>query len=379
MLLHDCKNRSIPINDVKLQYFAHRDEIDAAISVVLDSGKFINGPEVATFSDNLARYLNVKHVIPCGNGTDALMIALMALDLKSGDEVIVPAFGYAAAVEVVLLLNLKPTFVDIHPTTFSIDASKIESSITEKTKAIIPIHLFGQCAEMGDIIDIAQKYNLFVIEDAAQSIGAEYDFNGSTRMSGTMGHIGCTSFFPSKNLSCFGDGGAVFTNDEHLASKIKMIANHGQNKKYHHQFIGLNSRLDTIQAVILNVNLKYLEDNNSKRQLIADRYSEALTDIKDITLPKTIIHSTHVYHQYSIMLSSEKERDGLQQHLANHGVSSVIYYPVSLNRQVAYQQDEKGTLPNAEHVSKRILSLPIYPNLNWDDQEYIINTMISYF
>jgi UDP-2-acetamido-2-deoxy-ribo-hexuluronate aminotransferase len=369
----------IPINDVKLQYFAHKDEIDETVQSVLNGGQYINGAEVVSFAEHLGSYLGVKHVIPCGNGTDALTIALLALNLDKDDEVIVPAFGYAAAVEVVLLLNLKPVFVDINPSTFNIDVTNLRGSISSRTKVIIPIHLFGQCADMIGILGIAQQYNLFVVEDAAQSMGSKFNFEGTNHMSGTMGNIGCTSFFPSKNLSCFGDGGAVFTNDDHLASKIKMIANHGQNEKYHHQFIGLNSRLDTIQAAILNVNLKYLEDNNSKRQLIADRYSEALTDIKDITLPKTISLSTHVYHQYSIMLSSEYMRDDLKQYLKRFGISSIVYYPKPLNKQEAYFQEDEKNFENAEKVCRRILSLPIYPDLSLEDQHYVTKSISAYF
>ncbi|MBN2664248.1 MAG: DegT/DnrJ/EryC1/StrS family aminotransferase [Bacteroidales bacterium] len=371
----------IQMVDLKGQYLKVKAEIDDAINKVINETDFINGKAVKDFSVNLASYLNVKHVIPCANGTDALQIALMSLDLNIGDEIIVPAFTYVATAEVIGLLNLIPVLVDVDFNTFNIDVNSLKNAITKKTKAIVPVHLFGQCANMEKIMNIANEHNLYVIEDNAQAIGADYKCSDNTqKKSGTIGHIGCTSFFPSKNLGCYGDGGAIFTNDDTLALKIKMIANHGQNKKYYHKYIGVNSRLDTIQAAILDVKLKYLDNYNNARHLSAKFYSENLKDIEQIQTPVLSDFSTHVFHQYTLIIKNNK-RDELKEFLNNNNISANIYYPLPLNEQEAFKSISKtsNSLKNTNELCKSVLSLPIHTELNKNTQNTIILKIKEFF
>ena len=317
------------------QYLQIKEEIDGAIAQVIDSTQFINGPAVREFEEEFASYLGAKHVISCANGTDALQIALMCLDLQQGDEVITPSFTYAATAEVIGLLGLTPVFVDVDPHTFNIDPNKIEKSISARTKAIIPVHLFGDSANMEALQVIADKYGLVMIEDTAQATGSTYTYsNGQTKKAGTMGNIGTFSFFPSKNLGCFGDGGALCTDDDELAAKARMIARHGQGKKYHHDILGCNSRLDSIQAAVLQVKLKHLETYNDQRRLVADRYRDRLSEVEGIHLPLEKVNSRHVYHQYTIKV--DQGREELKDHLQEQGISCMIYYPIPLHKQKAF-------------------------------------------
>ncbi|MFN9998566.1 MAG: DegT/DnrJ/EryC1/StrS family aminotransferase, partial [bacterium] len=333
MLDYKEKPMKIEMVDLKNQYLKIQDQIDNAVLSVIKSANFVNGPEVELFSKNLSQYLDGAFVIPCANGTDALQIAMMALDLKPGDEVIIPSFTYVATAEVIGLLQLKPVMVDVDPITFNITPSNIEKAIGPKTKAIVPVHLFGQCADMEPIITLAKEKGLYVIEDTAQAIGAIYTFSdGSKRQAGTMGHIGCTSFFPSKNLGCYGDGGAIYTHDKELADRIKMIANHGQLKKYVHKYIGVNSRLDTIQAAILDIKLQYLNQYCKARIAAADFYDELLSDIAELQVPARVGNSSHVFHQYTLIIRNGK-RDALKVHLEKFGIPAMIYYPIPLNEQ----------------------------------------------
>ena len=334
---------------------------------------FINGSQVKEFSRNLALYNGIKHVVTCGNGTDALQIAFMALGLKPGDEVIVPVHTYVATAEVIALLRLVPVFVDCDEDHFTIDVNQIEDKITPRTRAIAPVHLYGQCADMEPLLEIARRNHLFVVEDTAQAIGATYAFSdGTRRRAGCMGTIGATSFFPSKNLGCYGDGGALFVDDDALAERVRMIANHGQRVKYHHDIIGCNSRLDTLQAAILNVKLKYLDRYTEARQQAAARYDELLKDVAGIILPKRTENSTHVFHQYTIRVLNHR-RDALKAYLAEQGIPSMIYYPVPLHLQKAYIQEGKGigTFPVAERLSEEVLSLPMHTELTLEMQEFI--------
>ncbi|MBN2663778.1 MAG: DegT/DnrJ/EryC1/StrS family aminotransferase [Bacteroidales bacterium] len=372
---------NIQMVDLKGQYLKIKEEVDAEISKVIENTAFINGPKVKEFAQNLADYLNVKHVIPCANGTDALQIALMSLDLNPGDEVIVPAFTYVATAEVIGLLGLTPVLVDVEADTFNIKIDELETAITGKTKVIVPVHLFGQCANMEDIMLFADKHNLFVIEDNAQAIGADYTFSdGRVQKSGTIGTIGCTSFFPSKNLGCYGDGGAIFTNDDELGQKIRMIANHGQNKKYFHKFIGVNSRLDTIQAAILDVKLKHLDGYGKARFDAAMYYSENLKDIEGVTVPVLSEFSSHVFHQYTIIVENGK-RDELQNFLNEKEIPANIYYPLPLNEQEAFKNISKvkGNLKNTQILCNSVLSLPIHTELTKEQQNLIINTIKQFF
>lgn len=367
--------KSIQMVDLKGQHQRITQEINEAVQEVIESAAFINGPAVKDFAQSLAVYMETSFVIPCGNGTDALQIAMMALGLKGGDEVIVPAFTYVATVEVIALLGLKPVFIDIDPKTFNLDVNQIEEKITSKTKAIVPVHLFGQCADMQPILVLAEKNNLFIIEDAAQAIGAKYKYNrGERKIAGTIGHIGTTSFFPSKNLGCFGDGGAIFTDDETLANKIKVIGNHGQVEKYHFERVGVNSRLDTIQAAILNVKLKYLDEYTEKRARAAKMYDELLEDVPGIILPYRDPRSTHVFNQYSIKVKNNK-RDQLRTFLKENGVPSMVYYPKPLHLQNAYATYgyKKGDLPVSETLSEEIMSLPMHPELEKDHIEFVVS------
>ena len=374
--------KKINMVDLNGQYRKIRWQINREIKKVIKSSSFINGPIVKEFQNNLQNYLNVRHVIPCANGTDALQIALMALDLKRGDEVITTNFSFASTIEVILLLGLKPVIVDIDPRTFNIDPSLIESKITKKTKVIIPVHLFGQSCRIEEIIEIANKNNLQVIEDNAQALGAKYKFlNSEKQMSGTLGDIGTTSFFPSKNLGCYGDGGAIFTNSDNLAYKMRGIVNHGMYERYYHDEIGVNSRLDSIQAAILNVKLKYLDKYNKRRQESAHSYNQAFEKIEKIKTPfvESDIES-HVYHQYTIKVPAET-RDELAEHLSRNSIPFGIYYPLGFHEQKAYKQEffSEGDFPVTNEVKNQVISLPMHTELSRRQIKYITNTIISFF
>ena len=371
--------QNIPMVDLQGQYRHIKPEIDAAIKEVIDSAYFIGGGIIKTFSENLADFLGVKNVIPCGNGTDALQIALMALDLQPGDEVITTPFTFVATVEVIALLQLKPVFVDVHPDTFNMDERLIEKAITKRTKCIIPIHLFGQSCNMETIMDIAEKHDLFVVEDNAQAIGADFHYkNGTSQKAGTIGHIGTTSFFPSKNLGAYGDAGAIFTNDDALGAKIKMICNHGSSIQYHHGMVGVNSRLDSLQAAVLNVKLKYLEDYGQARQQAAAFYTEQLNSDFNVLTPVEAKHSTHVYHQYTLRLQ-EVDRENVVKILKEKGIATGVYYPIPLHLQNAYISYgfKAGDFPVSEQLAKEVLSLPIHTELTEEIQNYIINHLRS--
>lgn len=360
--------------DLQQQHQKIQQQLDEAIARVIQSARYINGPEVAEFSQNLSQYLDVPHVVPCANGTDALQIAMMALNLKPGDEIILPSFTYVATAEVIKLLGLTPVLVDVNETDFLIDVSKIESAITPNTKAIVPVHLFGQCANMDAIMQIAKKYNLFVIEDTAQAIGATYTFaDGRILRAGTIGDVGCTSFFPSKNLGCLGDGGAMFTRNEQLAKRLKMIANHGQSIQYHHDDIGVNSRLDTIQAAILNIKLQTLTACENARNKVAQQYDEAFVNHPNFEIPARVSNSTHVFHQYTLKCKGIN-RDELRSFLADKQIPTMVYYPIPLHAQKAYQSDKYplGTLPVTESLCSKVISLPMSPEVTVDQIEYII-------
>lgn len=367
--------------DLAGQYEKIQTEIDAAVLKVLKNANFINGKEVEDFSKNLSEYLDGAHVIPCANGTDALQIAMMALDLEPGGEVIVPAFTYVATAEVIGLLHLKPIMVDVDPLNFNVTVHNISAAITNKTRAIVPVHLFGQCADMEPILELAKKHNLYVIEDTAQAIGAVYTFSdGTKRQAGTMGDIGCTSFFPSKNLGCYGDGGAIYTRNEELASKIKMIANHGQVKKYIHKYIGVNSRLDTIQAAILDIKLQHLNEYIQARQNAAFVYDNLLKGINGLIVPSRVANSSHVFHQYTLIVKDGK-RDALKEYLNNAGIPAMIYYPVPLNEQEAYKAIGSviGSLNATNELCKSVLSLPMHTELSEMQQQFIADTIQSFF
>ena len=371
----------IQMVDLKGQYQKIKPEVDAAIQSVIDSTSFINGQPVKDFAANLEKYLGVKHVIPCGNGTDALQIAMMALKLKPGDEVIVPAFTYVATAEVIGLLGLTPVMVDVNPKTFTVERQNIVKAITANTKAIVPVHLFGQSCDMEPILKLAKEQGLYVIEDNAQAIGAEYTFSdGHKAKTGTMGTIGCTSFFPSKNLGCYGDGGALCTNDDALAERIRMVANHGQKKKYYHSVIGCNSRLDTIQAAILDIKLSHLDEYGKARHDAAEYYSKNLKDVKGIEIPFEAENSTHVYHQYTLKVLDGK-RDALKKHLEDNGIPSMIYYPLPLQEQEAFQFITRTaeSLDNAKKLSESVLSLPMHTELTSKEQVFIIDKIRKFF
>ena len=373
----------LPMVDLKTQYLKIKDEIDAGMKEVLDTTAFINGPAVKSFQANLEQYLGVKHVIPCANGTDALQIAMMALGLQPGDEVIVPAFTYVATAEVIGLLGLTPVMTDVDPETFNITPELAEKAITPRTKAIVPVHLFGQCADMEAIMALARKHNLYVIEDNAQAIGADYSSATLSGKSGALGHIGCTSFFPSKNLGCYGDGGALMTNDDALADKIRMIANHGQSKQYYHDTLGVNSRLDSMQAVVLNAKLKHLDTYNHARASAAARYDEAFREIPSLLIPGRNVQSTHVFHQYTLRLDTTNPtvtRDALKVHLNNRGIPMMIYYPVPLYEQKAFAPYWNSvTLPVTEDLCARVFSLPMHSELSDDNLETITRAVREFF
>jgi len=370
----------IEMVDLKGQYAKIQNEIDNAILKCIRSANFINGPAVSEFSTSLSEYLGGAYVIPCANGTDALQIAMMALALKPGDEVIVPSFTYVATAEVIGLLGLVPIMVDVDPYHFNITRENIEKAISSKTKAIVPVHLFGQCADMESIIELAKGKGLYIIEDTAQSIGAKYTFNdGTIKHAGTIGDIGCTSFFPSKNLGCYGDGGALFTKNPILAEKIKMIANHGQSKKYVHKFIGVNSRLDTIQAAVLNIKLKHLDEYSLARRKAADCYDNLLSNVDNLQIPYRLLKSTHVFHQYTILINDNK-RDTLKAYLEKREIPAMIYYPIPLNEQEAYSPLGiiAENLHETQRLCKSVLSLPMHTELTLDQQVYITDEIKSF-
>jgi len=372
--------RAIQMVDLKNQYLRLKPQIDQAILEVVDSTVYINGPQVKTFADSLSAYLGGAHVVPCANGTDALQIAMMALNLQPGDEVLLPAFTYVATAEVIALLHLKPVLVDVHPQTFLLDITKLEAAITPKTKAIVPVHLFGQCADMEAILTIARKHNLVVIEDAAQAIGAEYTFaDGTRKQAGTMGDVGCTSFFPSKNLGCMGDGGAMFTNDETLAKRLKMIANHGQSVQYQHDDIGVNSRLDAIQAAVLDVKLPHLDSFAQARNAVAEFYDLAFANHPNLLKPVRVPNSSHVFHQYTLQVCGIN-RDELRKYLAEKQIPSMVYYPIPLHFQKAYASTQfpEGSLPITENLCKCVISLPMSTEMETEQLEYIVNHVLGF-
>ena len=364
---------AIRMVDLKRQYDRLKDEIDEAIQEVLDSTAFINGPGVKAFRDEFASYLDVPHVIPCANGTDALQVALMALDLEPGDEVITTPFSFIASIEVIKLLKLVPVLADVDPHSFNIDPEQIEKMVTPNTKAIIPVHLFGQCANMESITEIAENHGLFIIEDTAQAVGTDYIFkDGRRKKAGTVGNIGTASFFPSKNLGCYGDGGAIMTSDKNLHHKIQAIVNHGSRTKYYYDEVGVNSRLDTLQAAILRVKLKYLDSFHLARQKVAEAYEAQLGEIPQLTLPFRVPYSTHIYHQYTIILK-DADRDQLREYLKSKDVPVMIYYPLPLHLQNAYQDlgYRTGDFPVTESLSKTVFSIPMHTEMESNQIEYI--------
>lgn len=352
-----------------------KDEVDAAIQEVLTTTSFINGKAVGEFAHQLSAYLDAEHVIPCANGTDALQIAMMALGLEPGDEVITPSFTYIATTEVIALLRLKPVFIDVDPVTFCMDTQLLEKTITPKTKAIVPVHLYGQAANMEAIMRVANEHNLFVIEDNAQAIGASVTFSdGSVRKTGTIGHIGCTSFFPSKNLGCYGDGGAIITRNALLAERIRMVANHGQSKRYYHDVVGCNSRLDTVQAAVLKCKLPRLDAYNNARRNVAQYYSTAFSTNPNITPPETASFSTHVFHQYTLVLNGV-DRNTLVDQLAGVGIPAMIYYPVPAHRQkmFSFLNLPEVDLPVTDWLTERVISLPIHTEMDQEQLDYIVH------
>ena len=366
--------------DLKGQYAKIKSEIDKAVIDVIESTAFINGPEVKTFQADFEKYLNSKHVIPCANGTDALQIAMMALGLKPGDEVITASFTYVATAEVIALLQLTPVLVEVNPDTFTIDPQAVAKAITPKTKAIVPVHLYGQCADMEAIMKIADAHNLFVIEDTAQAIGAEYKFSdGRTVKAGTIGTVGCTSFFPSKNLGCYGDGGAMFTNDDALAAKLLMMANHGQGKQYYHDEIGCNSRLDSMQAAILRIKLAHLNEYAAARNVAAAYYDRAFANHPKIKTPARAAFSNHVFHQYTLQLNGIN-RDALREYLASKEIPAMIYYPVAVHQQKAYRSDRypDGAFPVTEDLITKVISLPMHTELTDEQLKYITDAVLEF-
>lgn len=373
---------SIQMVDLKSQYQKLKAEVDEAIIEVIESCAFINGPKVREFQAALETYLGVNTVIPCANGTDALQIALMALDLKPGDEVIVPAFTYISTAEVIALLGLSPIMVDVDPDTFNVTAEIIESVLSEKTKLIVPVNLFGQSTDIEPIMQLANKHGIPVVEDNAQAIGADYTLkDGSVQKTGTLATIGTTSFYPSKNLGAYGDAGALYTNDEALGQKLRMIANHGQNKRYYHSMVGVNSRLDSIQAAVLNIKLKYLDDYATARQKVAAAYDAAFQSIEQLQIPTRQKNSTHVFHQYTLKVKDGR-RDELKAYLQERGIPSMIYYPVPLYEQEAFKNAGKtptSFLPNTDILCKSVLSLPIHTEMNTTALTYIIESITKFF
>jgi len=362
--------------DLMGQYLKIKNEIDANIISSIESGRFVNGPIVKDFSDNLGNYLNVRNTISCANGTDALQIAFMALDLRPGDEIICPSWTYIATAEAAAILGIKVVFCDVDLDTFNTTADLIERQINDKTKAIVPVHLYGQSCNMAPIINLAEKYDLKIIEDNAQAIGCKYTFpNEEVRFTGTLGHIGTTSFYPSKNLGCYGDGGAIFTNDDNLAEKIKMIVNHGEKIKYHHEIIGCNSRLDSIQAEILDIKLKYLDEYNSNRKIMANNYNNAFDQLDNIKTPVVNLNSDHVYHQYTLRVLNG-ERDKLKSYLNDLGIPTMIYYPIPIHKQKPYLTNQN--LNNTDVLSNEAISLPIHTEIENSNQDYIIEKILNF-
>lgn len=371
--------KKIQMVDLQTQYQRIKQDIDAGIQEVIESAAFIKGPKVAEFQAHLEAYTGAKHVIPVGNGTDALQIALMGLGLKPGDEVITPTFTFIATAEVVALLGLTPVVVDVDWNTMNIDVEAVRRAITPKTKAIVPVHLFGQCAPMDEIMKIAEEHHLFVVEDACQAIGAQYTFpDGTTKQAGTIGHIGCTSFFPSKNLGCYGDGGAIFTNDDALADRMRAIANHGCHIRYHHDEVGVNSRLDSIQAAILDAKLPHLNEYIAARRKAADYYDKAFANNSKLLIPGRQAHSTHVFHQYTLRVVGAN-RDELRSQLAERGIPAMIYYPVPLHQQKAYLDPryKDGDFPVAERLAECVLSLPMHTELDEEQLAYITSNTLD--
>lgn len=369
----------IQMVDLKSQYLRIKPEVDAAIQRVLDSTAFIQGSPVFEFEQQLSQYTGSKYVVSCGNGTDALMAALLALGIGRGDEVITPAFTFVSTMEVIALLGATPVFVDVCEDTFNMDVHALEKAITDKTKAIIPVHLYGQCADMEPILNIAKKHNVKVIEDACQAIGAKYTFSdGTVKQAGTMGDIGCLSFFPSKNLGCYGDGGALMTQDEDLAERLRAICKHGSKKKYHHQFVGFNSRLDTIQAAVLQVKLHHLDEFLTARNSAAYHYYETLKNVNWIELPEIKQNTTHTFHQFTLKVK-EGKREALKQYLSEKSIPSMVYYPVPAHLQPAYHYlgYQEGDLPVSEQHSKEVLSLPMHTELSEDHLQYICQTIVN--
>ena len=363
----------IQMVDLQTQYQRIKADIDAGIQEVIDSAAFIKGPKVAAFQQHLEQYTGAKHVIPVGNGTDALQIALMGLGLKPGDEVITPTFTFIATAEVVALLGLTPVVVDVDWDTMNMDIEAVRRAITPRTKAIVPVHLFGQCADMQALMELAEEKHIFIVEDACQAIGAKFTFsNGETKQAGTIGHIGCTSFFPSKNLGCYGDGGAIFTNDDALAERMRAIANHGCHVRYHHDEVGVNSRLDSIQAAVLDAKLPHLDEYIAARQRAAAYYDKAFKDCEGLLIPGRQPHSTHVYHQYTLRVVGA-DRDKLRDGLAQAGIPAMIYYPVPLHQQKAYRDPryKDGDFPVAERLAACVLSLPMHTELDEEQLAYI--------
>lgn len=372
--------RKIQMVDLQQQYQKIKPEIDKGIQEVIDSAAFINGPAVKTLQTSLENYLGINHVIPCGNGTDALQVSMMALGLQPGDEVITSSFTFIATAEVIALLKLTPVLVDVDPGTFNIDPEAIRRAITPKTKAIVPIHLFGQCAPMEEILGIAREHDLFVIEDNCQAIGSDYLFeDGSSKKGGTIGHIGCTSFFPSKNLGCYGDGGAIFTNDDELANQLRIIVNHGMTVRYYHDLIGVNSRLDSIQAAVLNVKLKHLDEYAAKRRAAADYYDKAFAGHPKLKTPVRYPKSTHVFHQYTLV-TSDVDRKALVEFMASRQIPVMIYYPVPLHLQKAYLDPRyrEGDFPVTEALSEYVISLPMHTELDEEQMAHITSSLLEF-
>jgi UDP-2-acetamido-2-deoxy-ribo-hexuluronate aminotransferase len=372
--------KKINMVDLKGQYENIKPEIDKAIADVINATAFINGPAVKEFQENLEKYLGVKHVIPCANGTDALQVSMMALGLKPGDEVITTDFTFVATAEVIALLGLTPVLVDVDPETFNIDIEAVKHAITAKTKAIVPVHLFGQCADMDALMELARVHDLFIIEDACQAIGADYiSADGSRRKAGTIGHIGCTSFFPSKNLGCYGDGGAIFTNDDELAHQIRVVVNHGMTVRYYHDYIGVNSRLDSIQAAILNVKLRRLDDYAASRNFAASYYSKAFAGNPKLQVPVKFKNSTHVFHQYTLV-TRDIDRVKLLEFLASRDIPAMIYYPVPLHMQKAYLDPRyrEGDFPVTEALCQSVVSLPMHTELSEEQLQHITSSVLEF-
>ena len=371
---------NIQMVDLNSQYLKIKPQIDAAMAKVISETSFINGPAVKELQLKMQEKFKVKHVIPCGNGTDALQIALMALNLQEGDEIITSTFTFIATAEVIALLGLKPIFVDVYPDTFGINIEQVKAKISPKTKVIIPVHLYGQTCNMEELCQIAKDNNLYIIEDTAQAINSEFTFsNGDKKFAGTIGDIGTTSFFPSKNLGCFGDGGAIFTNNDTLAEKMRMIINHGSKIKYHHEIVGVNSRLDTLQAAILNVKLDYLDEYCANRQKAADYYTKNLQNINEIITPTIHSKGTHVFHQYTLRVLNNK-RDELKKHLESKGIPSMIYYPISLHQQKAFANFHNGeSLVVAEQLEKEVISLPMHTELDVETLQFICKNVQEFF